>query len=260
MDMSFQLFSARKYDLGKTLETLGRLGYRHVEGYGGYDYQATDGGLGGLYGDVAGLKAALDRNGLTMPTAHMGLDLLETPQRAIEVAHELGVEIVICPWVAPADRPVERDEWDAFAERLARLALPFEDAGFTFAYHNHDFEFAPLADGRYPMDQLLEVAGNIGCELDVAWLVRGGADPMQFFEKWGHRIVALHVKDLAPAGEARDEDGWADVGQGVLPWSRLLNQAKAATGARYFVAEHDNPSDVERFARRSLAAINSFGV
>jgi len=56
-----------------------------------------------------------------------------------------------------------------------------------------------------------------------------------------------------------DEDGWADVGHGILPWEDLLATARTKTAARYFIAEHDNPSDITRFARRSIEAIKSYG-
>jgi len=259
MDISFQLFSARKYPPNDVLKMLGRLGYKQVEGYGGLDYASTDGGLGGIYGDLKGLKAELDANGLSMPTAHVGLDLLEQPDRAMAIAETLGTKVFMCPWLAPDQRPTDADGWARFGEKLAAIGEPYRKAGITFGYHNHDFEFATLPDGRYPMDVLLEAAPALQCELDVAWVVRGKADPKAWIEKNGQRMAAVHVKDLAPAGQNADEDGWADVGQGTLPWADLLETVKKKSAAQYFVVEHDNPNDIERFASRSIAAIKSFG-
>ena len=67
----------------------------------------------------------------------------------------------------------------------------------------------------------------------------------------------MHVKDIAPAGDKTDEDGWADVGTGTLPWSELWRQCVAA-GAEMMIAEHDNPSDFDRFARVSAAAMRAY--
>jgi sugar phosphate isomerase/epimerase len=78
-------------------------------------------------------------------------------------------------------------------------------------------------------------------------------------KKLGSRITAVHVKDIAPAGQNADEDGWADVGQGTLNWKQLIADAKANTKARYFVMEHDKPLDAIRFARRSIDAVKSYG-
>ena len=39
---------------------------------------------------------------------------------------------------------------------------------------------------------------------------------------------------------------------GTLDWQQLYAAIKAKTKAEYFVMEHDNPSDVDRFASRSI--------
>ena len=77
-----------------------------------------------------------------------------------------------------------------------------------------------------------------------------------WIERYRGRIPLVHVKDLAPAGAKTDEDGWADVGAGVLPWAALWSACVAA-GAEIMIAEHDNPSDFARFARTSSAAMKA---
>lgn len=247
MDIGFQLYSARNYPLADVLEKIAALGYTHVEGYGG------------LYADPDGLKAQLEANGLTMPTAHVGLDQLEKPAETLTLAKTLGIEVIVCPWLAPDQRPLDASGWQRLGERLQNIATPYQDAGLGFAYHNHDFEFATY-DGRHAMDLMLETAPAVSIEADIAWIARGKADPAPWLEQFGSRVVAVHVKDIASPGQNANEDGWADVGHGILPWKDLLSTVKAKTAARYFVVEHDNPSDIDRFASRSIAAIRSFGV
>lgn len=92
----------------------------------------------------------------------------------------------------------------------------------------------------------------------MAWIVRGENDPQKWFDAYGQRITAVHVKDIAPAGVAGDEDGWADPGQGTMEWSTLIGTIRSKTRAQYFVAEHDNPSDVNRFATRAMDAWKSW--
>lgn len=247
MDIGFQLYSARNFPLDEVLATISRLGYRQAEGYGG------------LYADPAALRARLDANDLTMPTAHIGLDDLAKPAETLKLAETLGISVVICPWLAPEQRPADAAGWQRLGERLQELARPYQEAGLGFAYHNHDFEFVRFGD-RYGMDLLLEAAPSVTVEADIAWIARGGAEPLPWLEANGSRIIAVHCKDLAAPGENAAEDGWADFGHGVLPWGELAQTALQKTGARYFVAEHDNPSDIERFATRSIAAIRSFGI
>ena len=75
---------------------------------------------------------------------------------------------------------------------------------------------------------------------------------------YGPRISAIHVKDLAVPGQNLNEDGWADVGYGTLDWQELYTEIKAQTAAKYFVMEHDNPTDIDRFASRSIATVKKW--
>ena len=59
------------------------------------------------------------------------------------------------------------------------------------------------------------------------------------------------MKDIAPAGQNEDEDGWADVGAGVLDWPDLWRACREA-GAEWMVVEHDKPADPARTARASF--------
>ncbi|TKT82736.1 sugar phosphate isomerase/epimerase [Aquamicrobium sp. LC103] len=249
MNWSFQLYSARKSQpWSGILKMLADAGYAQVEGFGG------------LYDNPAALRAELDGNGLAMPTGHFSLDMLEGDfGTARRIAGTLGIGTVICPHIAADARPSDEAGWRAFAHRLAAVHDECRKAGLRFAWHNHDFEFLPQADGSIPQRVILDSAPEIGWEMDVAWVVRGGGDPMAWIEEYPSRIVAAHVKDIAPAGAARDEDGWADVGHGTLDWPGLLKALRDRTPAKVFVMEHDNPSDVERFARRSIEAVKAFG-
>jgi len=247
-DFSYQLYSSRNFPpLSETLARLGKLGYKQVEGYGA------------LYADLAdinGLQAALDQNGLSMTSGHFGLDLLETDShRALDIADRLGVTQVYAPHLMPAERPTDAPGWRAFGARLAEAGKPFQDAGLTFGWHNHDFEFAALPDGTLPNDLMLE-GNDLAFEFDVAWAFVAGQNPLDVIARYGHRIRAAHIKDRAAAGENLGEDGWADVGTGAMDWPILFAALKDA-GCTTFVMEHDNPSDDARFASRSLAYMQS---
>ncbi len=249
-DFSYQLYSSRKFGpLADTLRMVSDLGYAEVEGYGA------------LFADdalVAALKASLAETGLTMPTAHIGLDALEDRTAAtLQMAKEIGIRTIYCPHVQADARPDTAEGWVAFGRRLHEAGKPFRDAGFGFGWHNHDFEFRALPDGTIPMNAVFEGAPDLEWEADIAWVVKGGSDPLKWIADQADRITAVHLKDIAPAGEAVDEDGWADLGQGTLDWQALMDASREA-GAKHFVMEHDNPNDDARFARRSLAAARSY--
>ena len=242
MSISYQLYCSRNFPpLADTLAMLSKAGYAEVEGYGG------------LYSDVAALKAALDANGLAMTTGHFGMDMVENdPSGTIATAKELGIRNVFVPYVMPADRPSDAAGWAAFAARLAQMGQPIKAAGLGFGWHNHDFELLDLGGGETPLD--LIAAAGVDLELDLGWVRVAGHDPVAWIGKYAGQISAVHMKDIAPEGQATDEDGWADVGHGIMDWTAIKGALDAA-GITHMVAEHDNPKDHTRFATRSLATL-----
>ena len=146
--------------------------------------------------------------------------------------------------------------WQSLAGELTWLCTRFREHGLQLAWHNHDFEFQPLLDGTVPMRVRLEEAPALFWEIDAAWLRRGGGHEDIWIAEHGERISAVHVKDLAPPGSRLEEDGWADVGDGVMHWQPLLPRLQATPAALYGV-EHDRPSDLHRFATRSMAAVQA---
>jgi sugar phosphate isomerase/epimerase len=250
--LGFQLYSARNFPpLSEVLKKLAQAGYGQVEGYGGI-YGSMDEAA------LQALRAGMDESGLTMPTGHFGLDMLEKePERALKIAKTLGMEAIYCPYLLPDQRPSDASGWCAFGQRLGEAGKRFQDAGYVFGWHNHDFEFKTLEDGSTPQEQIFAGGPDLAWEADIAWVVRGGADPLAWIESYGKRIRAVHVKDIAPAGENTDEDGWADVGHGTVPWADLMAALKK-TPAKHFVVEHDNPKDLDRLITRSIASFDSY--
>jgi len=243
--ISYQLYSSRNWDAAETFAMLAEVGYKEVEGVGPH------------YNDLKKTKALLDRYGMTMPTGHFAPDLVEErPQKVIEIAETLGMACVIVPYIPPAERPTTLAGWTEFADRLVKAGEPVIAAGLDYAWHNHDFEFVPVA-GQMPLDIIAAASDSIKFELDLAWVHVAGQDPVAWLDKLANRIVATHVKDIAPAGQCADEDGWADVGHGVLDWSEIKPAMEAAGVTRY-VVEHDNPNDHNRMATRSLASVQAF--
>ncbi|WP_457299745.1 sugar phosphate isomerase/epimerase family protein [Phyllobacterium sp. P5_D12] len=246
-DFSYQLYSSRNFPpLDQTLEMLKRNGYAQVEGYGG------------VYADPKATRAALDANGLIMPSGHFSIDLLEREQqKVLDIAGTLGIKAIYCPHLALNLRPTDAAGWSTFGERLEAAYATYSKAGYIFGWHNHDFEFKALPDGSIPQKLIFDAAPSISWEADIAWIIRGGGDPFQWIESYGSRISAVHVKDIAAPGQNTNEDGWADVGYGTVDWKALTSTLRD-TSAQYFIMEHDNPSDDERFARRSIGTLKAF--
>ena len=246
---SYQLYSSRNFGpLSDTLEMLANLGYARVEGYGA------------LYANLKnldGLKADLEKNNLHMKSGHFSLDMIATdPKTVLDIARTLKITDIYVPHLAEPDRPKDADGWRAFGRRLADAGKPIVDGGHRFGWHNHAFEFTALDDGSFPIEAILDGGPDLSFEFDVAWAVRGDQDPLPWIQRYADRITAAHVKDIGPKGENADEDGWADVGTGTMDWRGIM-LALQNIGVDLFVAEHDNPSDDARFARRSIEFLKS---
>lgn len=249
MNVSMQLYSARNFGPWTgIIKSLADLGYTQVEGFGG------------VYEDPAAFRALLDQHGLSMPSGHFfPLGSFEDGlEKSIAAAKALGMKQLYCP--APEDdlrNGADAAAWTAFAKRLEEAGKKVRDQGLRFGWHNHHWEFMTLPTGETPMTILLETAPTIEWEADIAWIVRGGADPLEWIGAHKNRITAAHVKDIAPQGECTDEDGWADVGHGTMDWKAITSKLREI-GVELFVMEHDNPSDFNRFAARSLEAFRTY--
>lgn len=247
MNLALQLYSMRDcHDQIELLAQLPALGITNVEGYGG------------VYGDPAAYRSAMDANGISMPSGHMGLDDIEADFEAtMAIVETLGMTRVFAPYLEEKDRPDTAEGWSALGQRLNVACKKYADRGITFGWHNHDFEFIAQADGSIPMDVLLYAAPDMAWEADLAWIVRGGGDPIDYVDRYASRLSAIHVKDIAPEGTNLDEDGWSDLGAGTLDWAALLRSCRSASGDLIYALEHDKPADPIGYASRSAKAFNT---
>jgi sugar phosphate isomerase/epimerase len=170
---------------------------------------------------------------------------------------ELGIETVFAPAPPLGEREGGEKEWRGIGRQLAEIGKAVTGEGLKFGWHNHHWEYGRTGSGRTYLECLFEEAPDLVWEADLAWIVRGGGDPVAEIKKHAQRLVACHIKDLAPSGQCVDEDGWADPGHGSMNWAALLAAMKEA-GVSLFVAEHDKPNDVARFARRARETVSSW--
>jgi sugar phosphate isomerase/epimerase len=249
--LSIQLYTLRSMgDLDAILDAVAAAGYLHVETIGSH------------LDDAAATRRRLDARGLKTSSSHVGLPALrERPDAVIEACHSLGLDQLFMPAVPPEQRDMAAEGWRALGREMAGMAERFANGGIRLGYHNHHWEMTAKEGARTALDLLFEAAGAspLAWQADVAWLVRGGVEPKAWLRRYADRLVSAHVKDIAPQGQNLDQDGWTDVGSGVLDW-RDLWQACRANGARWMVVEHDKPTDPAACARNSFAYLAGLGV
>jgi sugar phosphate isomerase/epimerase len=249
--VSIQLYTMRSLgDLDRILDVVAEAGFRHVET------------LGSHLDDAATARAKLDGRGLKASSSHVSLAALrERPDAVIEAARALGVDQLFMPAVPLEQRAMAAAGWRALGEELGEISARLRGQGIELGYHNHGWELQRKEGAKTALELIFEAAEGspLAWQADVAWLVRGRAEPKRWLDRYRDRLTSAHVKDLASPGQNQDEDGWADVGSGVLDW-RDLWQACRYAGARWMVVEHDKPRDPARTARASLAFLTAMGV
>ena len=244
--VGLQLYTVRelmKQDFDGTIAGVAQIGYKEVE-FAGYDGKTPQ-----------EARAALDKNGLTSPSAHHDIEALEKSMSAItDGANVIGQKFIVCPYLDAKLRTAEG--YKHFAEALNKAGEGTQKAGIQFAYHNHSFEFAKTEGlgGKLPYDFLLTEtdAKLVKMEMDLCWMTVAGQDPVAYFNKYPGRFPLVHVKDWTKEGAGPQdytgavghsvEGHLANVGSGSIDWKRIFGQSGKAGIQHYFVENDDAKS------------------
>jgi sugar phosphate isomerase/epimerase len=257
--IGLQLYTVREAvekDLVGTLRAIAAIGYREVE-------------LAGIPGKSATeLRKLLDDLGLAAPSMHASMaDLQDGLQERIDYAKALGTEYLVCafPWTADArfrTNPghavvslasgITLDDWKWNAEQLNKIGAAAKQAGLRCGYHNHNMEFRSY-DGVVAYDELLRLTDPqlVTMEMDIAWVVTAGVDPLKYLKKHDDRISLLHVKDVVKNLRVTTDLLQAqttEVGSGKVDWKRVFKAMEPKRIAHYFVEQ-------ENFERLPLESV-----
>lgn len=268
-----RFFAGHDLPIGLQLYTLGDAPYRDLEGtlrsVAGIGYRTVE-SVGYMKRTAADFRAALDRAGLTCPSAHVPLqpDAGGGPTLAADVGrlaadmHRLGVKYVVAPifpvpqrlggprkgedgvaFLSRAGSAMTADDWRRVAAQLNEKGAALKREGLKLAYHNHNVEFARHGS-KTAYDLLLENTepGVVWFEMDVGWVAAAGADPIRLLRAHRNRFRLMHVKDVEASTVANNAFRMdpADVGSGTLDWKSIL-PAGYEVGVRYYYVEQEPP-------------------
>jgi sugar phosphate isomerase/epimerase len=217
------------------------------------------------------MRAAADKVSLKYTSIHLqthaqngepGLD--QPPEQLAAAMQVLGLADVVLPmFLLPSHLPkpnfsnggnfgtyldqvgpqITADDWKATATYLNDKAAALQKVGLRLSYHNHNLEFRPIGHSN-GLEILLQETDPklVHFEMDVGWVAAGGEDPLTLLERHKGRFKMMHVKDLmatTKSNYAMRQDP-AEVGNGMLPWVKILDVAYA-TGVRKFFVEQEPP-------------------
>jgi sugar phosphate isomerase/epimerase len=238
--VGLELYTVRtemRKDVAATLKRVSEIGYKEVEFAGYMNLPAEQ------------LRALLDQNGLTSPSVHTAIEILERDFAAqATFAKTMGHRWLIVPSLSTRALTT-KDSWKGIATRFNELGKKARDAGMRFAFHNHAVEPAPIADGSVPFDILMSETDPavVDFQMDLYWMIKAGGDPLAYFAKHPGRFSSVHVKDGTPSpiltkGEAGTKEAMQqrDVGSGTIDWAKIFEK-RAQAGIQHYYVEHDEP-------------------
>ena len=154
--------------------------------------------LAGLYGLTPEyVKEVLDEIGLIPISAHVAFaEMMEDLDTIIADYKKIGVKFLVMPYMAEEYRPVNPEGFKKFLPMLNEVGKKIHDAGMTFLYHNHDFEFVKIS-GEYGLDFIYDAVSEdiLKTEVDVCWVKYAGEDPAAYLRKYAGRAPVVHLKD-----------------------------------------------------------------
>lgn len=239
--LGLQLFSLRNQfakDVPGTLDEIVKLGFKNVELAGTYNMPPEK------------FSAELSSRGLRAVSGHYPYEKFRDDlEGIIREAKIFKFEYVGCAWIpheGKFDEPTCRQAIQLFnkvSESLAKQHIKFfyHTHGFEFQPHGNDTLFDVLVNGTKP--------GLVNYEMDVFWVVYGGADPVQLLRKYGNRFQLMHLKgmkDNTPTGlSAPQVDGTSDVplGMGKIDYQPVLRAAMDAKVSWYFIEDESPTSE-----------------
>jgi sugar phosphate isomerase/epimerase len=254
--LGVQLYTVRQQietDAAATLKAIADLGYKEVEV------------LRGTLAKVGPLARGL---GLSPISVHVDSPIITGQWDAwkfmrgavpdgygitelIRDAQAQGAKYLVLPYLMAAERGGGAPFYLQLADRLNIVGEQVKKAGLQLCYHNHGFEFEPLADGKRPLDVLMGAVKPelVKLELDVFWVSVAGADPVALLQQYSGRVPLLHLKDKAKGTPPETQEAkvppttFTPVGAGAVDFPAVLKAAAAAGVEHYFVEQDHAQGD-----------------
>jgi sugar phosphate isomerase/epimerase len=231
--VGLQLYTVRDAmakDVPGTLERVAQIGYKEVEFAGYFNHSPHE------------IHEMLEKYKLSAPSSHVAYPADAAAwHKTLEEAKTVGHQYVTIAWT-PEEKRKGPDAYKRVADDFNKAGAAAKKAGLQFAYHNHDYELASTGEGPLPLDVLFESTDPalVTFEMDLYWMVHGGADPLAYMKKYPGRVSMVHVKDA----KADPQHTMTAVGQGSIDFPKIFAyDAAHGSHIKHAFVEHDQPED-----------------
>ncbi len=233
------------YSLGPQLaeDAPGVLRTLAKQGYEGVEFAWVFGGLA----PESLRDLMLELNLQTVSIYAKAEQLLDEDNEIWTYAKILGCRYLTMGWQNRANATA----WPEAILDIETLGSRVAQRGHRLLYHNHCTELEPLGEST-ALDQLFESVepNRVGAELDVAYFVQVGLDPVAYIRRYGHRMPLLHARDTTADGRS------VPVGAGVVDFPAVIDAARDA-GTGWLVVEQNPSPDAVNAAQQSIAALRA---
>jgi sugar phosphate isomerase/epimerase len=210
--IGLQLYSLRDTitkDVPATIARVHEMGYKFVEPAGYKD--------GLFYGmEPAAFKALCDKNDLPVLSSHTGRNAPDSSNyeetmtwwdKCIDAHVAAGCKYIVQPSMG-------RSAYEslaglkAYCDYFNEVGAKCNAKGIRFGYHNHSGEFKTKLDSIVVYDYMLQNTdpAKVIFEMDLYWAVEGGANPVDYFNKYPGRFELWHIKDKEEIGASGKMD------------------------------------------------------
>jgi sugar phosphate isomerase/epimerase len=221
-----QLYTFRKEmlaDARGTLQKIASLGIKQIE--------SARSEKGHYYGFSAKeMKQVCKDMGMTLRSGHAHID--DKWKQTMDEAAESGQEFLICSTMPTSGQTT--DNYKKVAGTFNKAGEECKKLGLKFGYHNHEYEYE-THNGEVLYDVLLDntQADLVHMELDLGWVMVGGKNPLDYFNKYPGRFPLWHLKDMDLVKKHSLE-----FGKGGLDIVQMLKHSKQS-GMKYFFVEQE---------------------
>ena len=239
-NIGIQMGSARAYmenGVEEGLIKLKEMGIKYIEGAGSRSMSNAE------------YKKLLDKHGFDVVAAGVNFDQIsdtDSTKALIQNLKFFDVEYAVCYWIPHNGDDFVFADMEKAVSVFNKAGKQFADAGISFVYHPHGYEFRPYNGPGTMFDYMMEKTDPkyVNFQIDVFWIRNPGQNPAALMRKYPTRFPLTHLKDRM-IGSVDNPNGRQDkernvvLGLGDVNIAEVMKASKEI-GVKYHFIEDES--------------------
>jgi inosose dehydratase len=151
----------------------------------------------------------------------------------------------------PKGRMAIPEDYKQLGKTLTELGKRTADLGIPLGYHNH---MGSLSERPEELDQIMSASDPryVKLELDIAHYFQGGGDPVKAIEKYGDRVLFLHIKDVERVSKSVYR--FVELGRGLVDVPAVFDSLSKVGFRGWAIVELDEVPENAHSPKEAAAA------